>query len=52
LNNLLVIKSLLSKKGYIVKVEQEENLKDTELYVLYATRTSVNTISKGKKIII
>ena len=42
-NKLSTIKSLLSEKEYMVKVQQETKLEGTGLYVLHATRRHIYT---------
>lgn len=52
-NKLSIIKSLLSEKKYIVKVQQETKLEGTGLYVIHAFRRPlVDANSKTKKIVI
>ena len=51
-NKLSTIKSLLSEKEYMVKVQQETKLEGTGLYVLHATRRHIYTHYKTKKVVI
>ncbi|VXC05945.1 hypothetical protein FLAVO9AF_50049 [Flavobacterium sp. 9AF] len=47
-NRLEFIKSTLLEKGYSVKIEQEMDLQNSRLYIIYGTRLSIDTISNKK----